>query len=192
MAHHGKFTDDLNNVFNPDSEGYCYVKGKGLIGPIIDFHNNLGEEISYSNAAYRSHIIIEMALDLILHQEEGSTDLMDFFYEALKYTFDYKISEFSETMAWLFGINQETVSEATRQALDSCTSSIKESFMNCEDCAGLYIDKFCLNGEDEFTREGVVNLLNQGINLVPDYKSFLLATIASIKKTAFTNPLYGA
>ncbi len=189
MAHYGEITDASRDTFDPDSQGYCYLRGKALLGAIRDFYSGLGQDISYSNAAYRSHIIIEMALDLILHQEDGNNKLLELFREALRYTVRYKIDEFSETAAWLFGIGRETISEAMHHALDACTSPAPSSFMHTEDRAGLYIKKFCLDRDDAYTREGVTNLLKQGVTFVPDYRNFLLNTVATIKKVGFASPL---
>ncbi len=188
MAHYGEITENLQGVFNPDSQGYCYLKGKALIEPIRNFYQCLGEEISYHNAVYQSHIIIEMAFDRMLRRRAGNNELGDFFLEAFKYTFDYKINEFSETQAWLFDIKKETIMEAVRQAWDACTSPLKGRFMSNEDHAGLYMEKFCLDGKDKTTRKGVVALLNQAEHLVPDYERFLVATIAAVKRTGFINP----
>ena len=80
LAHYGKISLECQEGFNPDSSGYTYVKGRTLINPILDLHKLINKDISYDQAAYQSHMIIEMIYDLViltrLHAD-GSIELLE-------------------------------------------------------------------------------------------------------------------
>ena len=189
IAHYGKIGNRLGNDFIPDSDGYSYVKGRQLIQPVHDFHKSIGNELSYSQTAYRAHIIIEMAFDLLLYEKHEARDMVNLFYEALNHTVDYKISGFSRTLEWLYGIERAVIIEAMQQGLTACTLERINSFMNMEGRICLYIDKFGLDKNDDHTRTGIRDLMLQGMALISDYKEFIYPTFQAIRDSGFINPL---
>ena len=187
IAHHGKISRTAVRGFNPNSDGYTYVKGRPLVRPIMDFYKSIGKEIGYSRAAYQSHMIIEMTFDLVLHQARGNGELIPLFCEALEYTVQNRLREFSETNAWLFGIGEEIIDEAIRQGRDACSMDRMGRFMDMEGRIGLCIDKFGLDRNDDSTWRGMKNLIASGMALVADYEDFLYPAMREIKK--FVEPL---
>ncbi|MFA4916471.1 MAG: hypothetical protein WC560_07355 [Syntrophales bacterium] len=189
IAHHGKIGKTAVRNFNPNSDGYTYVKGKPLIRPIMDFYKSIGREIDYSHAAYQSHLIIEMTFDLALHQGMGSDNLVPLFCDALEYTVQNKIEEFGEVQAWLLNISEEIIADAIRQGKHTCSRDRMSRFMNVEGRVGLYLDRFGLDRNDDSTRAGIRNLLNCGMALVSDYEDFLYPTIKEIRNSPFAEYL---
>jgi len=189
IAHHGKIGKTAVRDFNPNSEGYTYVKGRPLIQPIMDFYKSIGKEIGYSHAAYQSHMIIEMTFDLALHQRRENDELIPIFCEALEYTVQNKIGEFSEIHAWLFDISEEIIAEAIRQGRDTCSLDRMSCFMNVEGRIGLCLDRFGLDRNDDSTWAGMRNLIAHGMVLVNDYEDFLYPTIREIRNSSFVEPL---
>ncbi|MBE9547441.1 MAG: hypothetical protein IMF10_08110, partial [Proteobacteria bacterium] len=184
MAHHGRIGGE-NAVpgFNPNSNGYAYAKGRPLIRPIMDFHKELGEEISFGEAAYRSHLIIEMSFDLVLYRKDST--LTALLSEALNYTIENKLSEFSKTLAWIFDIRQEIVAEAINKGVTVYTKARFDNLMNVEGRICLYADKFRHDSDDDRICGGIKNLFSQGMDLVADHEVFLHTTLEAIKKSGF-------
>ena len=81
LAHYGNISLQCQEGFDPHSSGYTYVKGRPLIESIIELHNMIDKDISYNEAAYRSHLIIEMIYDLVIlahiHENESIELLED-------------------------------------------------------------------------------------------------------------------
>jgi hypothetical protein len=157
--------------------------------PVHDFHKSIGNELSYSQTAYRAHIIIEMAFDLLLYEKHEARDLVSLFYDALNHTVDNKIAGFSRTLEWLYGIERAVIIEAMQQGLAACTLERINSFMNMEGRICLYIDKFGLDKNDDHTRTGIRDLMLQGMALIIDYKEFIYPTFQAIRDSGFINPL---
>ena len=187
MAHYGKICEKAVINFNPNSNGYAYVKGRPLIQPIMDFYKDIGDEISFSEAAYRSHMIIEMSFDLTLQREDSS--LATLFSEALNYTVENKQTEFSKTLSWIFGIKEKIITEAINRAVAIYTKEWLEDLMSLEGRVSLFVDKFCYGCDDGKARNDVGSLFDQGMDLVTDYKDFLHTTLNAIKDSGFRYPL---
>ena len=187
MAHHGRIGEKAVMDFNPNSNGYAYVKGRPLIQLIMDFHRDIGSEISFSEAAYRSHMIIEISFDLVIYRR--NTFLTTLFSEALSYTIENKIGEFSGTLGWFFGIKQKIILEAIEKGAAVYTKDRIDSLTNIEGRISLYIDKFRYDSNDDKTRCGIRNLFKQAVDLVTDYENFLHTTLKAIKESGFKLPL---
>ena len=184
IAHLGKIGDGKTvTVFNPNSNGYAYIKGRPLIQPIMDFCRGIGHEISFSEAAYRSHLIIEMSFDLALCGRD--LDLGTLLSEALNYTVENKLSEFSETLGWILGISQEIIMEAIQEGITLCTKDRIDSLMSMEGQICLFADKFRYDSDDDRIRNGIWNLFNQGMDLVADYEEFSHTILETIKGYGF-------
>lgn len=67
ISHYGLIKARPDEEFNPDAEGYSYLKGIPLRGPLMDFHQTYGNPIDLAQAAYQSHMVIEMTFDLALY-----------------------------------------------------------------------------------------------------------------------------
>ncbi len=187
MAHHGKISREAVTEFNPNSNGYAYIKGKPLIQPITEFYKEIGNEISFSETAYLSHMIIEMCFDLALYRKE--TDLAALFSSALIYTLENKFSEFIKTLSWIFGIEPEITEEAVKKAVSLYTKSKTNSLMSLEGRVTLFIDNYCYGFNDDNTRNRTRKLFNKGMDLVDDRKDFLDATITAINNSEFSYTL---
>ena len=94
LAHYGNISLQCQEGFDPHSAGYTYLKGRHLIDSIIELYKIIDRDISYNEAAYRSHLIIEMIYDLVILShihEDGSIDLLE---DAIHFTFDRRENEF--------------------------------------------------------------------------------------------------
>jgi hypothetical protein len=185
MAHYGKIGEgaDTGFDFNPNSNGYAYVKGRSLVQPIMNFYRDIGAEVSFSDAAYRSHIIIEMAFDLTVNQKNGS--LTALFSEALSYTVENKFSEFSKTLSWFFSIEQKTITEAIEKGIKLYTKDRMDSLMSLDGRVHLYAAKFHHDPDDNSIRNNIKNLFTKGMYLVADYEDFLHTTLKATEKSGF-------
>ncbi|MDO9528673.1 MAG: hypothetical protein Q7J27_05885 [Syntrophales bacterium] len=183
MAHHGKISREAITEFNPNSNGYAYIKGKPLIQPITDFYREIGNEISFSETAYLSHMIIEMCFDLAIYKKE--TDLAALFAGALTYTVENKLSEFVKTLSWFFGIESEITKEAIKRAVAVYTRSKVDSLMSLEGRVSLFIDNYCYGSYNDKARNGIRELFNQGMDLVDDCEDFLDVTLTAINNSEF-------
>ncbi|MBN1614058.1 MAG: hypothetical protein JW950_06290 [Deltaproteobacteria bacterium] len=189
IAHHGRIERNPVCRFNPDSEGYTYVTGRPLMKPLNDLYRIIGEPISYSDLAYRTHMIIEMAFDMALYKGLGKEDLLKLFVEALNYTLDHKLAEFSRILGWLYGLSDRTVRESFDWGKDACTLERMHRFMNEEGRVGLFIDKFGLDRNNPHIWSSLTGVMEQGLYLVRDYEAFLDPTLKAIKEAGFVNPL---
>ncbi|MCG6533716.1 MAG: hypothetical protein L7F78_03295 [Syntrophales bacterium LBB04] len=191
IAHHGRIERIPVQRFNPYSEGYTYVMGRSLIEPLTDLYRNIGRQINYNELAYQSHMIIEMAFDMALYRRSGNEDLLRLFADALNFTIDHKISEFSQTLGWLYGISDQTIRESIDWGKDACTLERMHRFMSEEGRIGLFMDKFGLDRNNPYVWSTLEELMEQGLYLVKDYEAFLQPTLTAILKAGFVNPLQG-
>ena len=189
IAHHGRIGRNPVRGFNPDSEGYTYVTGRPLMEPLTDLYRDIGQQISYSELAYRSHMIIEMAFDMALYRGLGNEDLLELFADALNYTLDHKITEFSRTLGWLYGLSDQIIKESIDWGKDACTLERMHRFMNEEGRIGLFMDKFGLDRNNPYILSTLEELMEQGLYLVRDYETFLQPTLTAITEAGFVNPL---
>lgn len=189
MAHHGQINDDPVCCFNPDSQGYAYLRGQTLIEPILEFHQRVGMEIDYCQAAYRAHMIIELTFDLQIIQETRQMNLYDLFSEAVEHTVDNKMDELCTTLDWFFGMETAAIRQALEKGLSSRTLERIKSLRNIEGRIGFYIDRFGLDRGDDDTWEGTRRLLLQGMQLVGDHGAFLHPTLQAIKNSGFPSLL---
>jgi len=189
IAHHGRISTEPIRCFNPDSQGYAYLRGQTLIKPIMDFYNRIGLEINYSKAAYRAHMIIELTFDLRLNQEREQEKLFELFSEAVYHTADKKMDELCTTLDWIFGLDTVKIRQALEKGLSSHTLDKMKHLLNIEGRIGFYIDRFGLNRKDDPTWAGTRTLLLQGMQLVSDYDAFLHPTLNAIRNSGFSSSL---
>jgi len=191
LAHHGSLIIDRNEEFNPESKGYCYIKGKPLIADILDLHKQTSNEISYNEAAYRSHLIIEMIYDLVIIEQINSFETIDLLAEAINYTVNNKLDEFVTTLSWLYDIEQNDIRDVMKEVCLYLTKERMNRIMNIEGRIRLYSDKFGLNKKDELFKDSIRNLFIRAQNLLElsDNELFLLQTVQTIKNYGWFPPV---
>lgn len=184
IAHHGRICQNAAVSFDPSSSGYTYRKGAPLIKPITDFHNSLGRPVSYVEAAYCSHILIEMAFDQVL-QEGEQQELASLFSAALSHTVEAGLEDFCRTSSWLYGIGPEVVAEAIKKGKDKYGVGGEDNFASLSGRMALYIGKFNLDKDNREVWSGLRGLLGQAMSIVNDYEEFVIAAIKEIRNSAF-------
>jgi hypothetical protein len=191
LAHHGSICMDYKEKFNPDSQGYCYIKGKPLINTILDLHKTIQNEISYNEAAYRSHLIIEMIYDLVIFNEIDSFKTISVLAEAINFTVNNKLDEFISTISWLYDVGESDIRAVMKEACFYLTKERIERIMNIEGRIRLYTDKFGLKSKDKLFYEGIKNLfLGAKNSLELDEKElFLRQTAKTIKDYGWLPPI---
>ncbi|MEI7636556.1 MAG: hypothetical protein WCJ37_04570 [Syntrophus sp. (in: bacteria)] len=189
ISHHGSITSQPVMEFNPDSQGYTYLKGRPLVQPLLEIYENQGTPIPYAHAAYRSHMIIEMTFDLALHLERlgESEKLLTLLSDAMSYTAKEKLVEFSENIVWLYGMPVQNVEEALREGAAVYTLKRIRRFMTLEGRIQLFAHKYGISRDDGQAIAGLTDVMNQGMELVKDYVDFLEPTLAAIRRVGF-NP----
>jgi hypothetical protein len=187
IAHYGTICQKGRIDFDPHSNGYAYRKGRLLIEPLIDFHKSIGSKISYNQAAYRAHIIVEMAFDQIIHDRAAANREFNLpFPDVLNYTVENRLQEFCRTTSWLYGIHEQTIAAALKQAIErSNRDSAASSFASFSSRIGLYIGKFGLDRNDEATCCGLEKLMHCGMDMVSDYDDFLATLLITIRESGF-------
>jgi len=189
ISHHGSITSQPVMEFDPDSHGYTYLKGRPLVQPIFAIYKNMNAPISYADAAYRSHMIIEMTFDLALHQGhlEESERLLTLLCEAMSFAAGEKLDEFCGNIAWLYGMPVQTIEEALREGAAVYTLNRIRRFMTLEGRIQLFANKYGIPGDDGQAIAGLTAVMNKGMELVKDYGDFLEPTLAAIRRVGF-NP----
>jgi hypothetical protein len=189
IAHYGDICREPVRTFNPDSKGYTYLRGRPLVNPIRDFQKRFGREVSQSEAAYQSHIMIETAFDLVLNRRLEKSGIIPLFSESLGSTAENSLEEFGRTIEWLTDIRSEKAGEAFAHGVNICTPERMNGLMNVEGRINLFIDKFGLDRNDQAVRAGAIELMEQGMDLVRDCEAFLEATLEKIGKSDFRHTL---
>ncbi len=183
LAHHGSICLDYKEEFNPESQGYCYIKGKPLINAILDLHKLIKNEISYNEAAYRSHLIIEIIYDLVILDEIKAFETISLLAQAIIYTVDNKLDEFASTIGWLYDIGEKDVRQVMKDACFYLTKERMNSIMNIEGRIRLYSDKFGLKNKDKLFYEGIKKIFLKAKDLLEldEKELFLRQTAKTIK-----------
>jgi hypothetical protein len=191
LAHFGSICLDYQAAFNPESQGFCYIKGRPLINFILDLHKIIQNEISYNEAAYRSHLIIEMIYDLVILEEINSMETISLLVEAINFTVNNKLDEFTSTINWLYGLEESDIRSVMKDACTYLTKERLERIMNIEGRIRLYSDKFGLKSKDNLFYEGIKNLFIQAKNsLELDEKELFLHSAAkTIKNYGWLPPI---
>ncbi|MFA5182675.1 MAG: hypothetical protein WC405_15235 [Syntrophales bacterium] len=189
ISHHGSIASQPVMEFNPYSNGYTYIKGQSLVKPLLEIYENQGTPIPYAQAAYRSHMIIEMTFDLALHlgQIDESEKLITILSDALSYTVAEKLAEFSENIAWLYGLPVQSVADALREGAAMYTLNRIKRFMTLEGRIQLFAKKYGIPRDDGTAINGLTDVMNKGMELVKDYGDFLEPALTEIRRAGF-NP----
>jgi len=179
LAHYGNISLTCQEGFDPHSSGYTYLKGRHLIESIIELHNIIDKDISYNEAAYRSHLIIEMIYDLVIlsHiQKNGSIQLLE---DAIRFTLDRKGNEFCTDISWLYGIEESHVREVLKNAVSYITKERLERIMNIEGRIRLFTDKFGLRNNNSMFADAIQTLFQDALDSIEN-EDFLQQTAATI------------
>jgi hypothetical protein len=190
LAHYGYICPECKKEFDPNSQGYSYLKGKPLIHSILDLYNTIKKEISYDDAAYSSHLIIEMIYDLVILTRMNAIKTVDLLAEAINYTAKNKLDEFLSTINWLYDLRENEVKEVMKEASFYITKERMERIMNIDGRVRLYTNKFGLKRGGEVLYEGVKKLFLQARDLLnEDDELFLMESAQTIKNYGWFPPL---
>jgi hypothetical protein len=189
LSHYGYICSDCQEEFDSNSKGYSYIKGKHLINSILDLHKIISKEISYEEAVYQSHLIIEMIYDLVILNQINSFKTIDLLAEAIDFTAKNKIDEFVATINWLYNVEENEINEVMRNASIYITKERLEHIMNIESRIHLYKDKFGLKSDDQLFYDGLKNLFQHARDLIDDDELFLRETAQTIKNYGWLPPL---
>jgi hypothetical protein len=181
LSHYGYICSNCQEEFDSNSQGYSYLKGKHLINSILDLHKIIKKKISYKEATYQSHLIIEMIYDLVILNQINSFKTIDLLAEAINFTVKNKMDEFVATINWLYDMEKNEIDEIMKKASIYITKEGLERLMNIESRIHLYKDKFGLKSNDQLFYDGLENLFQQARDLIDDDELFFRETIQTIK-----------
>ena len=187
ISHHGRIDRIPVREFNPDSVGYTYIKGKPLVGPLMDLYKRQGRPIDLAVAAYRSHMIIEMAFDLALFQGAGeeARELVGVMCDAMAMIMANRLDDFSGTVAWIYDNTPESVAAATRQCAAIYTPERMNRFMTIEGRVKLFGAKFGIEPGDSESLAVLRDIMLEGMTLVRGYEDFLNPALDAVRKAGF-------
>ena len=189
LSHHGSIRTANIDEFNPNAQGYSYITGKPLIHSLMNLHKSINNEISYNEAAYRSHLIIEMIYDLVIANHINLEKTISTLAEAIRFTANSKIDEFVSTVNRIYNLGENEIKEVMQKASSYLTADRMEKIMNLEGRIRLYADKFGLKSNDPLITDGIRKLFLQARDLADDNEVFLIETEKSIKKYGWRPPL---
>lgn len=182
ISHYGYVCSSEHDEFDIHSKGYAYIKGISLIESIVALYRNIGREVSYADAVYQSHLIIEMIYDLIIMREINALNTIDVLVDSIRYTAGRKMDEFIDTMHWLYGIQKADIRDVVKSALDHITKESMQGLMNLEGRINLYRDKFSLQGNKPLFYEGLKDVFEQAMDVIDDEEIFFQETADIIRK----------
>lgn len=180
LAHYGNISLRCQTGFDPHSSGYTYLKGRRLVDSIIELHHLIDKSISYNEAAYRSHLIIEMIYDLVilsLIQKNESIQLLE---DAIHFTLDKRAAQFCADVAWLYGIEENHALDVLKNAMSYMTRDRMERLMNIEGRIRLFTDKFGLRNDNLIFAESIHTLFQNAMSSIEN-DDFLHQTAVAIK-----------
>ncbi len=188
LSHYGSLCPGVDDEFNPHSQGYSYIRGKPLINSLLDIHRSIDNNFSYNDAAYRSHLIIEMIYDLVISDHINVEKTIEIMVEAINFTANKKIDEFVSLISWIYNFDKKEIREVIQNASRFITVDRMQKMMNLEGRIRLYTDKFALKSSDPIFTDGVRKLFIQARDLVDDNEVFLTETEKSIKEYGWHCP----
>ena len=184
LAHYGKIARECQEGFDPNSAGYTYVKGRPLINAILDLHKLVEKDVSYNEAAYRSHLIIEMIYDLVILarlQEDKSIELLE---EAISFTRSSREAEFCENMSWLYGIEKDAARDVLKNASSYITKERMDRIMNIEGRIRLFTDKFGLRNKNGTFQEAILALFQDALKSIEN-EEFLQEILVAVRNSGW-------
>jgi hypothetical protein len=181
LSHHGHICSGCQEEFSLNAQGYSYVKGSSLTEAITGLHKMIDKEISYGEAVYQSHLIIEMIYDLVIARHISAFKTVDVLVEAINYTFGNKMSEFVETMQWLYDLDENDINDVMKNALFFITREGMNDIMSIEGRMNLYRDKFGLKNDKPLFDENLKILFQRAMDLIDDDEQFFRETVQAVK-----------
>jgi len=181
LAHYGNISLQCQKGFDPHSAGYTYLKGRNLIGSIMDLHKIIDRDISYNEAAYRSHLIIEMIYDLVILSRIQAGRSIDLLEEAIHFTLEKRGNEFCGEIAWLYGVEKDAVRDVLKNAASYLTKERMERIMNIEGRIRLFTGKFGLKNDNSIFADAIQTLFQDALDSIEN-EDFLQQTAAAIRK----------
>lgn len=181
LSHFGYISSNFQEKIYLNSQGYSYKKGNQLVQSILDLYRTIEKEISFRDAVYQSHLIIEMTYDLVISNQINSFKTIDVLVEAIKYTAKNKMNEFLKTINWLYGLEDKKINEVMKKALFLITKESMEGLMNMEGRINLYIDKFGFKSNERLFYVGLKDLFQRAMDLIDDDELFFIETTKVMK-----------
>jgi len=187
LSHHGHITRRGHDRFENASGGYAYLKGAALAASMIELHGRDDGELPVDEALYRSHLIIEMAVDLVVYRRYPEN--MDLFSQAVEWTLENRLESLVGTLAWSYSLPEALVRDAVVQGMAAYRNDILRRSVSLEGRTELFLHKFYGGVAGEKVRSGIRDLLQRGIESVADIEEFLSATLTEIAKAGFDGEL---
>ncbi|HQL90394.1 MAG TPA: hypothetical protein PLQ15_07310 [Syntrophales bacterium] len=187
LSHHGRITHHGHDRSENESGGYAFLKGAALAGDMMGMHRRLGSPIDGDEALYRSHLIIEMAVDLVIHRRNPG--VMDLFSRAVEATLEDRIDGLIDTLSWAYAMSGRLARDAVLQGLAAYRREILRRSVSLEGRVDLFLWKFFGGDAGDSVRQGVRDLLERGIESVADHERFLSATLRAIAASGFDGGL---
>lgn len=189
LAHYGEISPGIPDEFKPDSQGYSYIKGKPLINSILNFQKKINQEISYNEAAYRSHLIVEMIYDLVIIDNINNNQTIELLEEDVFTTAEKKMDEFAATINWLYGLDEGKIRGVLKRACSDITYENIRKIMNIEGRIRLYANRFGLSSDEQQYFVSIKNIFLQARELLDDNEIFLRETAEAVKKYGWLPPI---
>lgn len=187
LAHYGNISLQFQEGFDPHSAGYTYVKGRHLISSILELHKIIDKDISYNDAAYRSHLIIEMIYDLVILSRINEDKSIELLEDAIHFTLDRRENEFCDDIAWLYGIEKDHARYVLKNAVSYITRERLERIMNIEGRIRLFTDKFGLRNDNSMFAEAIQTLFQDALNSIEN-EEFLQQIATTIRNYGWFPP----
>ena len=187
LSHHGHITRRGHDRFENASGGYAYLKGAALAASMIELHGRDDGEIPVDEALYRSHLLIEMAVDLVVYRRYPEN--MELFSQAVEWTLENRLESLVGTLAWSYSLPEALVRDAVVQGMAAYRNDILRRSVSLEGRTELFLHKFYGGVAGEKVRSGIRDLLQRGIESVADIEEFLSATLQEIAKAGFDGEL---
>jgi hypothetical protein len=187
LSHYGHITSRGHERSENESGGYAFRKGAALSREMVRMHARLGEALDAGEALYRSHLIIEMAVDLVIYRRQP--EIIDLFSKAVDATLENRVDGLVETLAWAYAMPEGLAREALLQGMAAYRNEILRRSVSLEGRVDLFLWKFFGGVAGDPVRRGVRDLLEQGIESVADHEHFLSATLREISASGFDGGL---
>ncbi|NPV03337.1 MAG: hypothetical protein HPY67_01175 [Syntrophaceae bacterium] len=187
LSHHGHITHRGHDRSENESGGYAFLKGAALAEDMLGMHRRLGRPIDRDEALYRSHLVIEMAVDLVIYRRNPG--IVDLFSRAVESTLENGVATVVDTLAWAYAISGGLARDALLQGLAAYRQEILRRSVSLEGRIDLFLWKFYRGEAGDSVRQGVRDLLEKGIESVADHENFLSATLREIAASGFSSGL---
>jgi hypothetical protein len=187
LSHHGHITRRGYDRFENASGGYAYRKGATLAQNLIELRGRHDGMIPMEEALYRSHLLIEIALDLVVYRRYP--EIVDLFSDAVEWTLENRLESLVGTLAWSYSLPETLTRDAVVQGMAAYRNEILRRSVSLEGRTELFLHKFYGGVAGEKVRSGIRDLLQRGIESVSDGEEFLSATLQEIAKAGFDGGL---